>query len=639
MSARLTSAAPGGLSRVPYLPGLDGLRAIAVVAVMLYHAHLVFDGGFLGVEVFFVISGYLITLLLLAEHEKNGFVNLGQFWLRRARRLLPALFVMMAVVALYTAAFFPAAREETRGDFIGGIFYVSNWYQLWVGQGYGAGEAFAPLRHLWSLAVEEQFYILWPLVMLAVLRRNRGRLPSVGLKFFGLSFVVAGLTAMLYYSGPVLTADGNYRGFWSIGSKQININEFLYLGSISRAGGLLLGAGFAMLWRPMAIMRGPLRDKGRRLDVMAAVAVVLLLVQMASTSLIRNDATYSPWLFRGGFLLTGLLTLVLIAAVTHQHAMAGRVFGNPVLLWIGTRSYGLYLYHWPIFQFIRKEAQIDLTVPEFIGAMLLTGLITEASYRFIETPIRTGHFGEMMRGLRRQPAQMVAGAAVSLALLAGSVSFLTADPQCVGAVACANEANASNTTQPSTPATDPSSPESTVPGDTTPSTAATTTTLPQPEAFVAIGESVMVGAVNQLSGNGVFVDARENRGPEGVMNTVIKLRDAGQLGVGSAVVIQVGTNAPMGENEIAAIMAEMPPGVGTVYFMTLHANVAWIPGNNELIRSLPATYPGVQVIDWDARASEVELCPDGIHLTCGGSGPANFYANLILQAFGLPLIA
>ena len=162
------------ISRVPYLPGLDGMRALAVVAVMVYHANNAWlPGGFLGVEMFFVISGYLITLLLIGEHERNYRISLGHFWLRRARRLLPALFMMMLLVTIWTAIFERDALGQLRGDVLAGSFYVSNWYQIWVGQGYTASGDFAPLRHLWSLAVEEQFYLWWPIVMILLARAFR----------------------------------------------------------------------------------------------------------------------------------------------------------------------------------------------------------------------------------------------------------------------------------------------------------------------------------------------------------------------------------------------------------------------------------------------------------------------------------
>ena len=185
-STRSGYAEPSNISRVPYLPGLDGMRALAVVAVMIYHANSEWlPGGFLGVEVFFVISGYLITLLLIAEKERTGGVRLGAFWLRRARRLLPALFVMMFMLITYTTIFRSDALGKLRGDVLGGLFYVSNWYQIWVGAGYSSTGDFAPLRHLWSLAVEEQFYLVWPVVMVVLLRVGTRRV-------FGMSGLVNG---------------------------------------------------------------------------------------------------------------------------------------------------------------------------------------------------------------------------------------------------------------------------------------------------------------------------------------------------------------------------------------------------------------------------------------------------------------
>jgi len=625
-------SATGGLSRVPYLPGLDGLRAIAVVGVMLYHAnHDWLPGGYLGVEVFFVLSGYLITLLLMGEQERTGRVDLVQFWKRRFRRLLPALFVMMALVGVYVTGFYTAARYETRGDFLGGILYVSNWYQIFVGQGYGSSEAFVPLRHLWSLAVEEQFYVLWPLVMVALLRRSRGRLPSVGVKLLAISLGIAAITALLFHGGDVNVADGKATGFWSIAGRLVNTNDLLYLNSFSRAGGLMLGAGFAMLWRPMAVIRGPLRDKARRLDLLAFGGIAVLVYLMVTMWLTeKSGSVYNPWLFRGGFLLTGLATLLVVAAATHQKAITGPLLGNKVMLWIGTRSYGLYLYHWPVYQVIRKQANIQLTVAELVTAMVVTIPLTELSYQFIETPIRKGHFGEVLGRLRRDGRTVVASLSVAVVVALAAYSMIGAGPQCVGSVRCSLVE--------STTAVDGSSSgtDTTVP-DGSGTTA--TTVKAAPKKFVAIGESVMAGARIQLETGGVSTDAKEGRGPEGVKNGVIKLEDLGYIGTGTKIVIHVGTNARMSAAEVAAIMAEVPSDAGTVYFITLHGDISWVPANNELIRSLPATYPNVQIIDWDSVAGQVTLCSDGVHLTCDSTGQAaKFYANTILTAVGAPTI-
>jgi peptidoglycan/LPS O-acetylase OafA/YrhL len=622
-----------GLSRVPYLPGLDGLRAIAVVAVMIYHAnHSWLRGGFLGVEVFFVISGYLITLLIIGEDERTGGVNLAQFWLRRGRRLLPALYVMMAALMLYITAFYSEVRASTRGDFVAGLLYVSNWYQIFVGQGYASSEAFVPLRHLWSLAVEEQFYLLWPLVMVAILRRGHRRLPQMGVKLIGASVVVAVAVGVLFADGfvPLACSDENSNGYWHLFGRCISVNDTLYLGSISRAGGLLLGAGFAMLWRPMAILRGPLRDKGRRLDVIAAVGVVLLGLLFWKMYLLENGM-YNPLLFRGGFLLTGVVTLMIVAAATHAHAATGGLLGNKVFNWVGTRSYGLYLYHWPIYQIIRKQAQIQLTVTEFVVAMVLTVLITEASYRFIETPIRKGQMRAMFARVRADRRLAIAGATILLALGLATASMVMADPQCVGSVQCSLEENAvdSTTTLPQVDTT----PLSTTPGETT--APSTSTTLPPPKANITIGESVMVGAKAQLESQGVVVNAKENRGPDGVKNAILQLVQEGVIGQGSTVVVQVGTNAPVSDKQFDAIVAAVPTNAAGIVFMTVRAPVEWVPGNNERIAALPSRYPQVRVIDWNTESQKIELCPDGIHITCSKAA-GDFYANLVLTELGLP---
>jgi peptidoglycan/LPS O-acetylase OafA/YrhL len=197
--------APTGISRVPYLPGLDGMRAIAVVAVMVYHANPDWlPGGFLGVEVFFVISGYLITLLLISEKERTSTVNMRQFWIRRARRLLPALFTMMIALTIWTALFERDALGKLRGDVIAAVFYVANWYQIWTGAGYTASNDFAPLRHLWSLAVEEQFYMVWPLVMFALLRGGSRKIADISRYLVLAALAITVLMAVLYY--PVRSA-------------------------------------------------------------------------------------------------------------------------------------------------------------------------------------------------------------------------------------------------------------------------------------------------------------------------------------------------------------------------------------------------------------------------------------------------
>ena len=676
------------ISQLPYSPGLDGLRALAVVAVMVYHAnHTWLSGGFLGVEVFFVISGYLITLLLIAEHERHDRIGLGQFWIRRARRLLPALFVMLVALAIYMTLFNRRPLGRTRGDILGGLLYGSNGYQIAVGQGYTDVEAFAPLRHLWSLAVEEQFYLVWPLVMVFLLRKGRDRLPTIALRLFLVSVGIAVAVGLLYVpgDGEVECVSSSANGYASVLGRCINVNDALYLSTFTRAGGLLLGAAFAMIWRPVALMRGPMRRKGHLLDAIALAGLVLLGLMMWQLSLSSEGdsfgSRFDPWLFRGGFFVVGLVTLLVIAAVVHRQAFLGRMLGNPVFNWIGTRSYGLYLFHWPIYQIIRSSS-FDMSVGQFVLAMAITIPVTELCFRFVETPIRR-HGLMAWRTEGRRPAAaiyrrrrrlMLAVAATSSVLGFAGMSLAVAENECVGQVECsvendgqialpdstssttttaddavtADTGHTGGTTDTSSSATTGDPTEATTAGsgtdpnaavpDTTPTTLAevTTTSTSAPlVAPVALGESVMLGAVAQLQAGGFYVDALKSRQGTQMAELVEGLRSMNQIG--QTIVIQIGTNGSVEQSTFDRIMAQLPPETTPqVVFMTVTAPRGWTDGNNAIIRNLPAIYPNVTVLDWQAAvASGISLCKDGIHLVCG-TGAEQAYANLVFDAVGHP---
>ena len=666
---------PSQISRVPYLPGLDGMRALAVVAVMIYHANVAWlPGGFLGVEVFFVISGYLITLLLVAERERNGRVDLKHFWIRRAKRLLPALFVMLFIVITYTALFRSDALGQLRGDVVASLFYSINWYQIWVGAGYSAAGDFAPLRHLWSLAVEEQFYLVWPLVMAVLLRRGPRQVVSAAKWLVLAAVLVTVFVAVAFHPGRIASCTETPEAFWTIGERCISKADSLYLSTITRSSGLLLGAAFALLWRPAAIMRSPMRSKGPMVDLLAVVGIAGLAAMTWYVNFITPDGA-DPLLFRGGFLVAGLFTLLLIAAVTHQGAYAGKVLGNPVFLWVGTRSYGLYLYHWPIYQMIRQVAGNPLTFNQFAAAMVATVIITEASYRFVETPIRTGQLKVWWDGVRRSrdplPRQVVLGSAsvvIALALFS-SVSLVTAPLQ-QNEIALASEQGREATTDlegllgggsgddnGAAPAGDDAvtpppatSPNGTVPPDplepngddepvapTTTTTTTTTTTLPpEPIRYLAVGDSVMLGAAPRLQSAGVVVDAEESRQLVNMIPTMQQLQERDLFG--DAVIVHLGTNGPVAENTLNEFMNTLSD-VQFVLVLTIRANRSWTAGNNELLRSLAQSGPNyrnnVIVVDWEQLSNE---CPgdcfanDGIHLRPDG---VRFYSQQVFDVLGL----
>jgi len=365
------------VGRLGYLPGVDGLRAVSVVAVLAYHAGLTWiPGGFLGVEVFFVISGYLITSLLLSEHRAAGTISLKAFWHRRARRLLPAAYAVLFAVASFAATFARDEQAPLRAPLVAALGYASNWYLVVTEASYFATDGRpSPLQHLWSLAIEEQFYLAWPLVVLGLLRLFRGRRWPLGLLVAGGAAASALAMAALYR--PALDPSR------------------VYYGTDTRAQGLLLGALLGLIWRPGRARRERVTPAPLTLELAGLVGLAGLI---AAFSFVHD---YEPRLYRGGFTLIGVLSILAIAACTHPGSRLARRLGWAPLAWIGTRSYGLYLWHWPIFVFTRPGIDVPWgAVPTLALRLALTVLAAEASFRFLEGPVRSGAIGRWLAALR-----------------------------------------------------------------------------------------------------------------------------------------------------------------------------------------------------------------------------------------------
>jgi len=388
-----------------YQPGLDGLRAISVVAVILYHAGFTWmHGGFLGVEVFFVVSGFLITSLLIEERERTGGVRLKQFWLRRARRLLPALFAVLIAVGAWIALFGTAQQQsDMHRDLLPGVFYFANWGQIVGGAQYFGN--FSPLRHLWSLAVEEQWYLLWPLAFVALTRSNR-RNVQIGRWILGAAAAVMVLTWWLASADP-LTSD------------RVN---FLYLSTLTRSSGLLLGAGAAFLWRPWRAKTSVSNGAGVMLNVAGFAALVGLIFAFINVHLTDRS------LFRWQLAVVSILSLVVVATVVHPAATAARsFFGLPGLVGLGKRSYGVYLWSWPIM--VLCGAYVG-SWSRFIGAMSITIVVAEFSYIYIETPIRKGALGRWFHKPRdHEWSTRTVSAAIAGVVLVGSLGLYYASVQ------------------------------------------------------------------------------------------------------------------------------------------------------------------------------------------------------------------
>jgi peptidoglycan/LPS O-acetylase OafA/YrhL len=352
------------------MPGLDGLRAIAVLAVIAYHLELGWaPGGLLGVGVFFTLSGYLITDLLLGQRETYGHLRLGDFWVRRARRLLPALFLMVAVVVAWVTLFDRAQLSTLRGYVAAAALYVSNWWNIIRNASYFSrfGPP-PPLDHLWSLAVEEQFYLIWPWLLWLGLRYARGRYQLAGLTLAAASLSAIAM-ALLYQPGVDPTR--------------------VYEGTDTRAFGLLVGAALAMVW-PSRHLRADLALRRRLLlDGVGVAGLVVIAL------LIWRTDQYSPFLYRGGIVLLSVGTVGVVAALAHPASWLGPALGWAPLRWLGVRSYGIYLWHFPIIVLttatVQRGANLTLQILQVVATIAVAAL----SWRFVEEPIRRGALGHL----------------------------------------------------------------------------------------------------------------------------------------------------------------------------------------------------------------------------------------------------
>jgi peptidoglycan/LPS O-acetylase OafA/YrhL len=378
-----------------YMPGLDGLRAVAVLAVIAYHEQFSWAlGGLLGVGVFFTLSGYLITSILLSQWAADSRLHLREFWLARARRLLPALFVMLAVVTAWVTIADRSRLPSLRGAVAAAATYSSNWYAIVQQQSYFARFAPpGPLDHLWSLAVEEQFYLVWPALLLLGLFFLRGRRTSavgwLALPALGLAAASAALMAALYQPGPDPTR--------------------VYEGTDTRASGLLIGVALAMF---LAARRRPSTDaaaqpaarqpaaqqaRGRAGRIALDVAGFAGLAGIGV--MVWRVGEYSPFLYRGGLVVLSVATVAVVAAVACPGTLIGAALGWAPLRWIGARSYGIYLWHYPVIV-LTTPANAGENLPRAAAQIAASVVIAALSWRFIEEPVRHGALGRAWARVR-----------------------------------------------------------------------------------------------------------------------------------------------------------------------------------------------------------------------------------------------
>jgi len=633
-------------------PGLDGLRAIAVILVVAYHLFppAVLPGGFVGVDVFFVISGFLITSLLLRERAATGRVALGRFWQRRARRLLPALALVVAVCS--TLAWLVGGDVLVRLDaqVLGASTFSYNWVSVAGGGGYFSAATPELFRNFWSLAVEEQFYLLWPVVfpLFLLLPRAWARAGAA----FALALASAAWMCVVLARGGDLTR--------------------AYFGTDTHAFGLLLGVTLAFALpallragtaassvsrahdlaestrpprtQPVHSARAHDREGmegqdaatrphwtqtviARRVAELAGVVALVGIVVVASL-----PSAGSGGAFPGALLAASVLSAIAITAGVWPGARFGRVIDIAPLRWIGDRSYGIYLWHWPLLVLALAVLRGSTTaavvpLPIGLGVLALTLAASTLSYRFVETPVRRLGFRASLRALRRRlrggprARLRVLGAGLAgVLVLAGTGAALAAAPDessAEAAVEAGRRALAEPRVSPEvspTPAATPAAGDGGVTGD----------------QISAVGDSVMLASAGGLMERlpGIQVDAEVSRPMRAGPGIVERLAAAGELR--RYVVIALGTNGPVDHDALDRIAADLGPDRSLV-LVNAYAPRDWIPGVNADLQAFAAARPDVVVADWAGAIAPHEDLLAGDHIHPGDAG-GRIFADTVAAA-------
>lgn len=653
-----------GAGRSSYVRGLDGLRAVAVAAVVIFHAtDNWLRGGFLGVDVFFVLSGFLITSQLLAEWRRHGRINVRAFWQRRARRILAALYLVLVGTLTYALLVHPEEVAVFRGDALAAFAYVANWYFIFHNQPYFQTVAHpSPLIHLWSLGVEEQFYLIWPLLLtgaLVVLRRWTFVLVLL------LAIASAALMAILYQ--PAVDPSR------------------VYYGTDTHSSGLLFGALLAFFWRPGEIRRPslsglPLQGKLRALlpTVLIDLLALLTLALLAYAFVAANES--QPFLYWGGFTLVALITAACVFAVSHPGAL---IFTSVLELapvrWLGRRSYSVYLWHWPVVVFTRPG--YDLTIagwPLLILRIALSLLLAELSFRLVEEPIRRGGLPRLWNRLQaaqqtRQWGRVAVSAVIGVMLtgfllgvciaaaqapippppaylaetsvntivrpvVAGAPGATRTATPASSATPVATPTPAAHSTEtlrlnaPPTPGPNASPPPASVADGAVP--AAVSGSPVEAGSVIAIGDSVMLGAVPALQAaiDGIQVDAAVSRQVSNGISLLQSLRGEGVSG--DVIVIGLGSNGTFTGGQFDQIMSVLSD-VPRVVFVNVKVPRSWEQPNDSVIASGVQRYPSTRLVDWyDASVDHPEyFYADQYHVRPDGAAT---YASMIAAAVSGP---
>lgn len=567
----------------PRAQGLDGLRALAVTAVVVYHVHAPWlPGGFLGVDLFFVLSGYLITSLLAAGHWRGGRLRLVAFWRRRALRLLPVLWLVLAVTACAATLVGGDGRRDLRGAVAAALTYRSNWWQLGRHDMYFAQfGAEPPLRHLWSLAVEEQFYVAWPLLLWALMAVVRRQWAQAAIAAVPAAASFAAMAA-LYVPGTDPSR--------------------VYYGTDTHGGGLLLGAAVALVL-PLS-RAGTMRRAGyvRAID---GLGVAGLAVLAAAAVLVSGT---SAFVYRGGLVPVCLAAAALTVAAGGPGRVARLLAWRP-LAWTGRRSYGIYLWHWPVLACLVNAAPEALSSPwARCAALTLPVALAAASYRVLEEPLlRLGlrGYAELCSTFLRRAwgarPRLVLGAAAAVVAAAGVAYVGVLRAPSGGGLQSQIASGERVVAAASAPAARPAEPLSAMRPERRDDGPGTTSGVPDVTGadITAVGDSVMLASADALQEllPGIAVDAVVGRQMSSAPAVLQRLRDAGRLR--RVVVVGLGTNGDVTPEVLDRVVRIAGPG-RRVAFVDVQAPRSWEARVNSALRKAVRQHPGSALVPWRA---------------------------------------
>ncbi|MCY7976593.1 acyltransferase family protein [Bacillus inaquosorum] len=624
-----------------YIPGLDGLRAFAVLSVIAYHLNFSgANGGFIGVDIFFVLSGYLITSILLPAHGNDISLDFRDFWVRRIRRLLPAAYLMIFSTVVWVVLFDRELLHTVRGDAISSLFYMSNWWFIFHKLSYfDSFGSPSPLKNLWSLAIEEQFYMIWPMFLVGgmYIFKKRARLAAaVSL----LALCSAVMMSILYEPGGDPSR--------------------VYYGTDTRSFALLIGCALALVWPMKRLSSNRLSNKLKHTlhaTELSAFCILVLCVYFTDE--------YEPFLYRGGMLLISMIAAILIACVCHPSSFLGNLLSWRPLRWLGTRSYGIYLWHYPVIVLSTPVQEIGNPVFwHIVLKVIVTFILAELSYHFIEKPVRTQGFRSFFRRIfihrirEWKTTSVISKTSIGFVILAilifaGGLSGLAGEQKHPTKWTYSSQKTNADTSQASE---DRKKAEADKDRENNPEQKTTDSNQDQKEnknndqetsknkdkqsqqakepadsdkEVLAIGDSVMLDIASHLrqSLSHVTIDGKVGRQMSQALELANEYKSFNQPN--KAVIIELGTNGYFTNSQIEQLLQSFSKA--HIYLVNTRVPRQWESKVNESLQQQAHAHQNVTLVDWHTEALQHPeyFTPDGVHLVPQG---AKALTGLIVQA-------